>query len=348
VFGRDRECASLSRFVTSDTPGAILGVVSGRRLQGKSYLLNEFCAATGGLYFAAEEATGRESLRRMGIAIAEFAGVVAPLRFTDWHDAIDTLLGLGRDTQLPVVIDDFPRLARAIPSLPAIIRTALARADSRARLLLCGSDSSFLDQILSSNAPLSGLAGLELVVRPFDYRSAARLWGLDDRALAMRVNAILGGTPAYRRELARDDAPNGPEDFDAWVVRTVLNPTSALFREPRHLLADELGVHHIGTYHAVLSVIADGHATREGVGHYRTMLEDAGLASREPDAFRDNRATFRIAEPLLTFYHAVMWPIWSDWEQTGDTAELWRHNKQRFVTKVRLFCRKCGWVFMID
>jgi hypothetical protein len=30
----------------------------------------------------------------------------------------------------------------------------------------------------------------------------------------MKVNAIVGGTPAYRREFARGDAPKGPDDFD--------------------------------------------------------------------------------------------------------------------------------------
>jgi hypothetical protein len=49
----------------------------------------------------------------------------------------------------------------------------------------------------------------------------------------------VGGTPAYRREFARDDTPAGPGDFDAWVLRTVLSPTSPLFREARYLLADE-------------------------------------------------------------------------------------------------------------
>ncbi|CAO5163646.1 hypothetical protein FAIPA1_230081 [Frankia sp. AiPs1] len=53
------------------------------------------------------------------------------------------------------------------------------------------------------------------------------------------MHAIVGGTPAYRREFARDDTPASPDDFDAWVTRTVLSPTSALFLEGRYLLADE-------------------------------------------------------------------------------------------------------------
>jgi hypothetical protein len=128
--------------------------------------------------------------------------------------------------------------------------------------------------------------------------------------LALKVHAIVGGTPAYRREFARDDAPEGPGDFDGWVTRTVLNPASPLFREARYLLADEPDLRDIGLYHSVLAAIAGGNNTRGGIASYigrksgdlahpLNVLQDCGLIVREPDAFRDNRSTFRIAEPLL-------------------------------------------------
>ncbi|HWE88765.1 MAG TPA: hypothetical protein VG317_04810 [Pseudonocardiaceae bacterium] len=191
-----------------------------------------------------------------------------------------------------------------------------------------------MERLLSGNAPLCGMAGLELIVRPLDYRSAARFWGIDDPALAMKVNAILGGTPAYRWEFVGGDTPDGPDDFDSWVVRTVLNRAGPLLRESRYLLEDELGVNSTRTHHAILSAIADGNTARGGVGHYRTVLEDAGLVVPEHDAFRDNRTTFRIAEPLLTFYHAVMRPIWTDLEHSRDATELWRRNQHRFTGQV--------------
>ncbi|GCD96179.1 AAA family ATPase [Embleya hyalina] len=143
-----------------------------------------------------------------------------------------------------VVIDKFPYLVRANPRLPSIIQNALAplreeRDAGRTRLLLCGSAMSFMGRLLSGNAPLRGRAGLELLVPTLDYRLAAEFWGIDDPVTALKVNDIVSGTPAYRREFARDDTPSGPDDFDAWVIRTVLSRSSPLFREARHLLADE-------------------------------------------------------------------------------------------------------------
>jgi AAA+ ATPase superfamily predicted ATPase len=350
MFDREREWSALSTFATTPSAGATLGVVSGRRRQGKTFLLMALCHATGGFYFAADEATDRESLNRLGAVLAEYLNAPAPFTFDSWHSAVDALLAVGRDRRLPVVIDEFPYLVRANPQLPSIIQNALAplreeREASRTGLLLCGSAISFMGRLLSGNAPLRGRAGLELVVPTLDHQLAAKFWGIDDPITALKVNAIVGGTPAYRREFARDDTPAGPDDFDPWVLRTVLSPASPLFREARYLLADEPELHDVGLYHSVLAAIAAGNSGRGGIASYLgrksgdlahplTVLEDCGLITREPDVFKNNRTKYRIAEPLVTFYHAVMRPIWADLEHTRDASRLWRRSRQRFTGNV--------------
>ena len=66
MFDRDEEWAALSKFVADDRPGATLGVVSGRRRQGKTFLLDALCKAGDGFFFEATEAADAESLRRIG------------------------------------------------------------------------------------------------------------------------------------------------------------------------------------------------------------------------------------------------------------------------------------------
>jgi AAA+ ATPase superfamily predicted ATPase len=353
MFDREFEWDALTRFATDPAGGATLGVVSGRRRQGKTFLLRALCEATGGFFFGADEATDGESLHRIGAALAAELGAPAPLVFNDWYAVFDALLALGRDRVVPVVIDEFPYLVRANPRLPSIVQNVLAprraeRDASRTRLLLCGSALSFMGGLLAGSAPLRGRAGLELVVPTLDHQLAAQFWGIDDPVTALKVHAIVGGTPAYRREFARDDAPAGPDDFDAWVTRTVLSPTSALFREGRYLLADEPDLRDTALYHSVLAAIAEGNAARGGIASYLgrrsgdlahplTVLADCGLITREPDAFRDNRTQFRIAEPLVTFYHAVMRPMWSDLEHARSArrlAQLWGIGQRRFVGNV--------------
>ena len=350
MFDRDVEWMELSAFTADERPGATLGVVSGRRRQGKTFLLRALCEATGGFYFAAEEATDAESLHQLGTALGAHLHLPTPLRLGTWHEAFDALLALGNDRPLTVVIDEFPYLARANPAIPSILQNAIAprraeRERSRSRLLLCGSAMTFMGTLLAGSAPLRGRAGLELIVPTLDYQLAAQFWNITDPVLAVKVHAIVGGTPAYRREFARDDAPADAADFDGWVQRTVLNPASPLFREARYLLAAEAELRDMGLYHSVLAAIADGNTTRGGIATYTgrksgdlahplNVLMDCGLVNRRSDAFRDNRATYEIAEPLISFYHAVMRPIWSDLAHTRNPARLWDRSQHRFSDNV--------------
>ncbi len=350
MFDRAFEWGALERFATDPDKGATLGVVSGRRRQGKTFLLRALCQETGGFYFAADEATDAESLRSLGQALGEHLGLPSPLALADWRSAVDALLALGRSGVKVVVIDEFPYLAKVNPALPSILQNAFGplrreRDGSRTRLLLCGSAMSFMGRLLSGNAPLRGRAGLELIVPTLNHQRAAEFWGMRDPRTALKLHAIVGGTPAYRREFTRNDAPSRPDDFDPWVIRTVLSPASPLFREARYLLADEPSLHDAGLYHSVLAAIATGSTTRGAIAsflgrkssdlaHPLTVLQDCGLIASEQDVFRDNRSRFRVTEPLVTFYHAVMRPIWADLEQASDARPLWARSQRRFESNV--------------
>jgi uncharacterized protein len=247
------------------------------------------------------------------------------------------------------VLDEFPYLVRQASELPSVIQRqfdpASRRSAGQVRLLLCGSAMSLMGRLLSGGAPLRGRAALELVVPTFDFRLAARFWGISDPRTAVLTNAIVGGTPAYRREFTQGDAPAGPHDFDSWVVRTVLNPARPLFREARYLLAEEPGLRDTAVYNAVLAAIADGNSTRGGIASYMArpatdlahplaVLSDAGLIWREDDLFRANRSKYRIAEPMIGFYHAVMRPFWGDLERPGRAGDVWHRARQAFASKV--------------
>ncbi|MBF8187127.1 ATP-binding protein [Nonomuraea sp. K274] len=350
MFDREYEWSALTRFIIDPQPGATLGVVSGRRRQGKTFLLDAACRAAGGFYFGATEAADAESLRRFSAALTEHSRPATPYHFAHWSEAIDALLALGSERPLPVVIDEFPYLVKANPELPSVIQEAFRplrdqRTASQTRLLLCGSALSFMGKLLAGNAPLRGRSGLELLVRPLDHRLAAEFWDITDPRLALMVNSIVGGTPAYRREFARGDSPADMADFDDWVVRTVLNPETPLFREARYLLAEEPDLRDTTLYLSVLGAVADGNATRGGmagylerkatdIAHPINVLEDAGLLHRDADVFRENRPTYRIAEPLIGFYHAIMRPVWDQLERPGSANRVWQASRRRFVSNV--------------
>jgi len=99
-------------------------MVSGRRRQGKSYLLQALASSLSGIYFPALELTETISLRLFADELIRFSGSPVP-PFRDWLDAIPYLFRLTGDRAVPAVIDEFPFLVKASPALPSIIQREL-------------------------------------------------------------------------------------------------------------------------------------------------------------------------------------------------------------------------------
>lgn len=235
IFDRDHEWRHLAAFGSRALDRPQLGVVSGRRRQGKTFLLEALAQESGGFYFGATQSTEAESLTLFAEALSGYLGAPIPLRFANWDKAIRYLFSTARDQRGPIVIDEFPYLSEVSPALPSIIQREIDRGVSQGTeisLLLCSSAISVMGGLLAGSAVLRGRASLELVVRPFDYQLAARFWNLSDPRLAVLVHAVVGGTPAYRR-FVNDDNPASLADYDDWLLRTVLDPATPLFREAR-------------------------------------------------------------------------------------------------------------------
>jgi len=345
IFARDQEWGHLARFAAASTDSPQLGVVSGRRRQGKTYLVEALAKQTGGLYFGATQATETESLTLFATAIGDHLQIPSPPRFDSWDDAVRFLFSIDSSPG-PFVIDEFPYLSAVSPALPSILQREIDRAafaGRQTKVLLCGSAMSVMGRLLSGTAPLRGRATLELVVRSFDYLLAAEFWGVGDPRLAVLVHSVVGGTPAYRK-FVKDDGPESQDDFDDWLLRTVLSPATPLFREARYLLQEEMEVRDSALYHSVLAAVASGNGTRGGIanyvgrkatdiGHHLLVLEDSGLLRRQQDVFRPGRSTYQVAEPLVVFYQVVMRPQWGLLE-SGRSATVWAAARARFSAQV--------------
>lgn len=133
-----------------------------------------------------------------------------------------------------------------------------------------------------------------------------------------RLDALVGGTPAYR-DFCDGDVPADASDFDSWVVRNLLNPSSAMFREGRILLAEEPDITAPALYFAVLGAITRGRTRRGEIAseigrepgalhHPLNVLTDTGLVEAQDDAFRSKRTTCHVAEPVLRLYQLVIRP----------------------------------------
>ncbi|GAA1277390.1 ATP-binding protein [Sphaerisporangium rubeum] len=322
LFGRDAEWDSLMDFADSASAGATLGLVYGRRRQGKTLMLELLAQQTGGFLFGATQQTEAQNLADLGAAYAAHLGRRQPIVFRSWRDAIDEVLRVGENGNTPLIIDEFPYLVAATPALPSYLQQALsplgfAKQHTRTRLILCGSALTTMSQLLAGGAPLRGRATMELVVRPFRFREAATFWSVaHDPELAFRLHALLGGTPAYL-EMSGGTAPDGLGEFDRWVQRRVLNPASAMFREGALLLREEPSISDPTSYSATLSAISAGNRRRSEIAatlgrpssalaHLLSGLQDIGLIEQVDDALRGKRSVFRIAEPVVRLHQLLI------------------------------------------
>jgi len=349
LFDRVTEWDDLVRFATEPSTSFRIGVVSGRRRQGKSFVLDAIAQRVGGIYYQALEEESAPALERLGAAIAADRGLPGgSLSFPDWSALLRTLAEPATPSPRLVVIDEYPYLLAKSPEVASAIQ--LAHDEARLgkhpplRLVLCGSAMSVMAGLLSGQRALRGRAVLDLVIDPFDFREAAAFWGVEeDPSLAFLLFCVVGGTPGYR-DLLEMGPPTSVADFPAWLARGVLNPSHAMFRETDYLLAEEPGLTDRAIYQSALAAIAAGRTTSGAVAgalgrpetsitHVLDGLERARFIERADDILRSRRPILRITDAMLGFQHAVIRPDLHRFE-SRQTAAAWSDAAARFESGV--------------
>jgi uncharacterized protein len=319
LHGRDREWQSLVDFATSEG-GAGLAVVYGRRRQGKTHLLQELHQAVGGLYWQAVQQTARQNLESFSGAWTAFVDSAFAIRFESWEDALRAVIAQGAQRPTLITFDEVGYLIDSTPAFPSELQAALspmAVRRSKAKFVLCGSAFGQMRNLLDAHAPLRGRAQIDMVVGPFDPRESAEFWGLASHpAAAFRLDALVGGTPAYR-SLAIDPPRHG--DVSSWARRRLLDPHGALFREGRTVVAEDPGLSDQQLFWSVIGAIAEGAGRRKDIAavlgrsetsmsHPLSVLTEASWIESLVDPLRDKRTRYQVAEPIVRWWRLVVEP----------------------------------------
>lgn len=353
LIGRERERLLLRSFAQSQTPGASLGIVWGRRRVGKSALLQALVAETGGFYHQAVRGSAAEALRDLSGDLSTALRLPAPVMLESWTQAMETLMAVARERPLPIVLDEFPYLLEHTPELDSVIQRLYApqgtsRLGTRARLILCGSSVSVMGRLLAGTAPLRGRAGLDLRVTPFDVRASRLLHGLDDLSAAVSTFAVIGGVAAYARDMVMGDLPADSRDFDRWVCARVVSPGSPLLREIDLLLSEDpvtAKTRKLNLYHATLGAVAQGCHTWGAITRYvntggsslQAIMETlvaSELVARVQDPIRTNRTLYHPVDPFLRFHYAIIRRHQGFGRMDTDTDALWQRVLPTFRSQV--------------
>ena len=155
-----------------DRPSLI--VVYGRKRVGKSTLLAHVCASRRAVYYQATEVVGSINLSMSKDEIANSEGAHSPILegLESWDSVLAYVEQLAdkhaanHDENLLVVFDEFPYLCEAVQGFPSIIQKVVDRVnrnDTPLDIVLCGSQISFMTEMLGEKSPLRGRQTLELV-----------------------------------------------------------------------------------------------------------------------------------------------------------------------------------------
>jgi len=313
-IGRAHEQANFDR--AYDRAGGALVLVYGRRRIGKSFLLEHLTERRRTVFYQAAQLAAGDELASFTAAVAAVVGgeyLPAGFAFPAWEAALDFLAERSGSERLVVVLDEFPYLCDADPTLPAVIQRwwdKRGRASS-IMLVLCGSAQTFMESLEKQAAPLHGRFTTRIHVGPIGYRDAAVFHPSLSRADQIRVYAILGGTPIY---------------LHRWDPRASLRANLlTLFGDPASGLTDSVELSLTTDLPDSQGAFRTMHAVGLGKTSYNDILQSARmnerviprllnlglLTKRVPiteDPERTRRSVYTIADPNFAFYFRFIHP----------------------------------------
>lgn len=356
VVSRDDGWATLSAFVSHPDQRLQIGVVSGRRRVGKSYLLRALAEVSGGLYITAVAEEGAHAARqRFAADIARYAGIRPELIGSNasWEALLTSAIDVVIQRKGPgglLVIDELPYWLSHSPEIPGLLQLSYDRSQSDVghrggRVILCGSAMSVMTTLLSGTKALRGRATVDLRMAPFDLPTTARLWGVADRPTALRLHAALGGSPGYRA-LSLRAAPQSIAEFNEWVPDSLLNPGQALFSrsEAEYLLREDPNFSGSTLHYGIINAVARGASSPAKIGGLlerdRTTLArpiqaliDAGYLRHDDDPLTTRRPVITIADPIIRF-HNVITVVQTDLVEAGRSADAWQQGQSTFAAQI--------------
>jgi AAA+ ATPase superfamily predicted ATPase len=308
-------------------------VLFGRRRVGKSWLFRQFAHGRPADVFVCDRLAEADQLWAFAGGLEGRLGVRP--HFPDVASFYQFLFRQARDERRLAVIDEFPELlrlgGRPDSVLARVMEDELHR--SRLKLILCGSQVSTMERLMTERQPLRG-RGRRLLLPPlrFPDAAAAFLGGHDPAELVTRY-AVAGGMPLYLRRLGRA----GP--LRTIVCEDLLQPLAPFFNEPWEVLEKELvgtavhfsllralSRHQDMTWQELLaeSRVSEGNASRNiRVLQDLHLVEAANPMFSEPSA-RQRR--YRLRDHLMRFWFRFVFP-WQEELQAGLSArDHYDHN----------------------
>lgn len=251
MIGRKEELERLESLYQSNKFEFL--IMYGRRRVGKTTILQEFAGKHKSIFFSAQEKNDALNLADFSEVLQRYFEGNYMTAFPDWRTALDYVGRKAGSERIVLIIDEFPFMAAANPSIKSILQHRIDHEwkDKNILLILCGSSVSFMvNEVMGYKSPLYGRITGSMEIAPFDYLESAEFfpdYSEEDKLLAY---GILGGVPRYLN--AFDPSRSIRENIE----KELLTNGAFLYDEPQTLLRMELREPLV--YNSILEAVSNG------------------------------------------------------------------------------------------
>ena len=338
-IGRKEELNILKSRYESDN--LEFGIVYGQRRIGKTSLLYESVKEYNYIYFLSKDTTYQDNLSYFNNVLTKFIGTSLPISFKSFDELFDSLKDYAKNEKLILIIDELPFLARVYPGFISYLQgylEELKRNEIAMKIILSGSDISFMVDILSNKAkPLYQRATFQIHVLPMVFSDVAKMlngFSNDDK---IKYLSIFGNRPYYLEKL------DNRKTFDENIIRLCFSSESILIDAPNLTLP--IGYANNGTYVAILSAIANRKHRVKDIAdelnidsnalatYLKRMIDGESIEKRE--MFNGNQKTnfYEISDPMIRFYYALIYPNLEDIQRRLG-KNIYELNKEKIINVI--------------
>ena len=294
-------------------------VIYGRRRIGKTSLINEFLKDKKAIYYVALEENAEDNLKRFSDAISIFKNTDqgGKEKFANFEECFKEITRLAQEQRVILVIDEFPYLAKAYPTISSMLQSYIDHEfkETNLFLILCGSSMSFMErQVLGYQSPLYGRRTLALKLEPFKLSEAHEMLPKLSKEDAFIINTVCGGVPQYLSYMS--DSMSVADN----IKKNFLTKSGRLFDEPNNLLQQEL--RDPTNYNSIINAIASGASKHSKIAQsahlqtgplttYLNNLIDLGIVEKklpvtEQKKSKSKNIVYRICDGMFRFWYTFV------------------------------------------
>lgn len=294
-------------------------VIYGRRRIGKTSLINEFLKDKKSIYYVALEENAEDNLKRFSdaISILKNTDQGGKEKFANFEECFKEITHLAQKQRVILVIDEFPYLAKAYPTISSMLQSYIDHEfkETNLFLILCGSSMSFMErQVLGYQSPLYGRRTLALKLEPFKLSEAHEMLPKLSKEDAFIINTVCGGVPQYLSYMS--DSMSVADN----IKKNFLSKSGRLFDEPNNLLQQEL--RDPTNYNSIINAIASGASKHSKIAQsahlqtgplttYLNNLIDLGIVEKklpvtEQKKSKSKNIVYRICDGMFRFWYTFV------------------------------------------